>query len=447
MRGLIGRTGGGKTMTLVKELIKALLETERYCPTNLEELQVGRLNEYLQECREKEAKLHPSRAKPPVNLSQRLLVIPKSETRHFYRYRSGGLVLPVFEDLDARGKRLPLAEFNEKIEHYFDPVYSKREFSIGCEYFMSEAHRFFPARGFQEFERPMGFYSTQHRHLDDNVWIESQFPAQIDSNFRELICEWYHVRNRGREVMGKFRQRPVFYWQMFYELPKGKVEAADSGEFKLDVVGIGSCYKTRGAISAMAGNTPEEQKKSKKFPWWALPAFLCLGIVLATVAIMYLPKLLEKGVAGVMSSVSGATKKGMEKGMKLPNGSLSTDSSKTLANLTQPAPVPAQSTQPNSSITAGLTVTGVATRGGQIIVQMSDGTRRWSDSSSMQFSDSVKFATPSSVMIDGVKYPITNGKRDLPRLPDPVTTPNLRNFPTLGGVFDSDGASFPSPRR
>jgi len=311
LRGIFGRTGGGKTLTLVSKLIWTLLETERMCVTNLQELNLARLNEYLQECREKEAKKHPSRARPPVDLDKRLLVIRKLDTRHFYRFRAGGLVLPEVNDKDKQGKPIGVDAFNEMMENYFDVVYTRKEWAIGVDYFMSECHRFFPARQYQEFAKPMGFYATQHRHLDDNAWLESQFPGQIDSNFRELVVEWYHVRNHGREVMGMFRQRAVFSWRMYYELPKGKAEPDDKGEFRLDAAGVASCYKTRGAISALANDKPEEQPKSKKLPFWCLPLFIIAGLVLAGCGLAMVPKIVEKGIGAVLGGVNAGAQKGL----------------------------------------------------------------------------------------------------------------------------------------
>lgn len=450
LRGLFGRTGGGKTMTLMRELIKVLLETERFCVTNLQEIQLGPLNEYLQKCRAEEAKKHPSRARPPVDLDKRLLIIPKQETRHFYRYRSGGLVLPIFEDVDKTGKRKPLEQFNVDIEAYFAPVWSKIEYAKGVEYFMSECHRFFPAREYQNFARPMNFWATQNRHFDDNCWIESQFPMQIDSNFRELAVEWYHVRNHGREVMGWFKQRSVFSWRMYYALPKSeKDEPADKGEFKLDAAGVGSTYKTRGAVSALAESSPETPPKNKKLPFWALPVMVVVGIVLAGCALAVMPKLAQVGIAKAVGSVSGAASQGMKEGLGVAVAPR-VAAPPMAAGPAQAMPL-AESRVHHAALRAEPKPTGWArTADGRVFVSMSDGSRRWFAPRYAQYSDKIGAITPVFVELDGVKtYLAPQPERPRPLVPNqPTITP--MSSPALPAVtFEAprldDPASDPEP--
>lgn len=409
IRGLYGRTGGGKTLTLVNKLVLALLHTERTQCTNLEEIVLPRLNEYLQERREAENKKHPARALPPVDLDKRLIIIPKQETRHFFRYRSGGLILPVFQEADPKtGKRISLEEFNERIEQYWAKIWERQEWCRGVDYYMSECHRFFPAREYQAFARTMGFWATQNRHFDDNAWIESQFPMQIDANFRELAVEWFHVRNHGREVMGMFRKRAVFSWRMFYEMPKSdKVAPDDKGEFRLDAAGVASCYKTRGAVkSALADMSPEEPPKNRKLPFWMFPAAIIGLILIVGIGIMFLPLLAQKGIAVAVSSAAGAAEAGVAEGLGLnaapaPRRSMSGPALATPDHPPGIAPaaiaVPASPEAPRP--------VGWVRRAGQIFVVMSDGTRRWYSHDQPGAADFQRLSiTPSVVEIDGQRH-------------------------------------------
>lgn len=413
LRGIFGHTGGGKTMTLVGKLIWTLLNTDRYCVTNLQELDLPRLNEYLQEEQDRLKKKFPSRTYHPIRLTERLLVIPKSETRQFYRYRSGGLVLPEFREVTADGKKIPLAQFNAEIEPYFNQVYARAETSRGVEYFMSECHRFFPAREFQTFERTMNFYATQHRHLDDNAWIESQFPGQIDSNFRALIVEWYHIRNHYRESFGMFKKRGEFVWRMYYELPKGKVEHADKGSFKLDVKGVASCYKTRGAISAMADTGAEHQPKSKKLPFWVLPVLVVAVLWGFGALIAAAPKIAEKGMASVMGGfMAGASKSGPAAASGVvPAVPKATEPAPVHVQDAPAAPVPAGPAAARSSapliggFDPDIYVRGILVGNGRVNVVLSDGTVMTEDDPELQR------VTRNSVYVSGRKLP----RREIPR--------------------------------
>ena len=371
LRGLIGDTGGGKTMTLVKKLIETLLNTERFCVTNLQELNLARLNEYLQEEQARLAKKYPHRRYKPVLLDDRLLVIPKQDTRWFYRFRPEGLVLPQFSELGKDGKKIPLDEFNAKIEPYFEPATQKR----GVEYFMSECHRFFPAREFVNFARTMNFYSTQHRHLDDNVWLETQFPMQIDSNLRELVVEWYHIRNQYRESFGMFRKPGRFCWRMFYDLPKGSKDVPDDkGEFKLDVAGVASCYKTRGAVNSALADTPEEQPKSKKLPFWALPAAVVVGIMLAGCVVAMIPKVAQKGVAALLGGAAkGAAEVVPAAAEKSPTRQIvDTPKPDKISEVSENPPMRIVRSQPSPD-RSQVRVRGYAVRGGRVNVSLSNG--------------------------------------------------------------------------
>lgn len=410
IRGIFGKTGGGKTLTLVEQLIQTLLHTERTVATNLEELLIPRLNEYLQERQDEQKRKHPARPVHPVDLSRRLVVIPKAETRHFYRYRSGGLVLPPFQEADANGKKIPLDEFNAKIEPYFLPIWNTPQTLVGVDYFLSECHRYFPAREFQQFGRVVNFWATQNRHFDDNAWLESQFPAQIDSNFRELAVEWYHVRNRGNEVFGRFRQRAGIQWRMYYDLPRrDNVQPDDDGEKQIDVKGVASCYKTRGAVSsAMADSSTETKPKNNKLPFWVFPALVFAGIILIGIGIMYVPVLARKGVSAAVGSMANATAGGVEDALASSAPGQPPRDRKAQAQSQVHDVQASSSVQPSPALVGNrerelLYPLSVTRRGLTALVTLSDGTRRWYDPRYPAQSDGIEAITPAYVQIDGEK--------------------------------------------
>lgn len=295
IRFVIGLPGAGKTMFCVSKILDELVYTERFVVTNLQELRLDKIGEYL-------AKRCPDRA---IDLDRRLLVIPKTETFQFFRFRSGGLELPPPPD-----SKMKLEQFYAAMEGYFAPVGQKPEWGLPVSYFLSEAHEFFPAKDWQDIGRAVKFYASKHRHLHDEVVVETQFPEQVEPNFRRLAQEFHHLQNHYKMSFGPFANRGRFERKVYLGFPLPRV-ATETASYTLDVEGVGSCYHTTGALGIMnRGAEASGFGRKRKLPWWSLWAFAALGVVAAVGVVWLMPKM----IAGGMNKLVEGTSEGMAKG-------------------------------------------------------------------------------------------------------------------------------------
>lgn len=436
LRGIFGKTGGGKTYTLVSKIIETLLYSERTVVTNLTELELENLAQYLHDRQHAEKLKHPARVIYPIDLNTRLIIIQKPDTREFYRYRSGGLVLPKFTGIDpATRKKYHVDDIDRALEIYFGEIYKNPKHAKGVDYFLTECHRHFKARDTLSFSSVLNFWATQNRHFDDNGWIESQFAAQIDMNLRELCVEWYHFRNYGNEVSGMFKNRAVIEWRMYYSLPKSERDPSfDKGQFKLDIKGICTCYKTRGAVaSGMVDNSPDTKPKNKKLPFWLLPVGVVLAIFLVGGVIAILPFVAQKGLTSLTSGFTGATKTALSPGAT-PAGALSAPQPKPVED-NQPArvslpPPPKPERSVSQSSESGLKPTGWVKSGRVLIVTLSDGSRRWFSRDHLALSDPIRAVTPSYVDFNGERLYFVNEPRPFsPALSAPAFSAPVQSLP------------------
>jgi len=361
-----GLPGNGKTLFLVNEIIRKLVETDRFVVTTCTEIKVARLQEYIFE-------RYPNF---PGNVTQRLHFIEKADTTEFYRYR-GKLTLPPFVPLPRTA-----SEKEKDAAHaaYFAQITDPR----GVDYYLTEAHRHFKADTWSDMSDLIMFYFTQHRHLDDNVMIETQLAKQVVIQLRDLADECIYIQNHYRQRFGWFQKPGCFYVRRYYSVPKtlGAGEPYATGKFYLDVKGVASCYNTRGAVVEGTGGTEQEVRK-KGLPLWSLFAASAAAVVLVCAAIWYIPKLAVLGLGKLVGHMSDTAQTALKDGLHLePNAPLT-----TRPNEGKPAAVPAvagdrlvgsPTGRPpgRDDHEKGLFVTGMLWKGGEFIIIMSDGTRR-----------------------------------------------------------------------
>jgi RNase P/RNase MRP subunit p29 len=126
---LIGLPGDGKTLYSMQMIIRELVFSERKIVTNIEEIELGRLGEYI------EQKYPDAR----IDLDQRLKIIPKALTQDFFRHRAGDLVLPEVPQNGRDGKRFLREDFLKLMVDYFLPVAQTPETMTPVTYFLDEA--------------------------------------------------------------------------------------------------------------------------------------------------------------------------------------------------------------------------------------------------------------------------------------------------------------------
>ncbi|MBI5769097.1 MAG: hypothetical protein HZA93_14990 [Verrucomicrobia bacterium] len=296
-----GRPGAGKSYNACREMVAELVTTKRIVVTNLTELDLGRLQEMLD-------RDFPALG---VDVTKRVRVIQKDASRHFYRFR-GPVDLEVLDPQLTAKTAAPGAR-DKALEVYFGAEAARA--GVGVTYFIDEAHRHFPATEWAELGPVLMFYFTQHRHLDDNVYLLSQAPEQIASPLRRLVQECRLYTNRYRQSFLYWKKPGGFEWHAYYSCADMMATRGefDKGVVRLEPEKFGRLYSTRGAL----GNdrlAPEQAKPTKKLPFWTLPAAVVAAVALFGVLAWQSPKVIEaagKSAFGALGSgVKAAAKEG-----------------------------------------------------------------------------------------------------------------------------------------
>lgn len=399
IRMVIGLPGGGKTYYMVTKIIEELRYTERFIVTNCEELDLPRIREYLQE-------VDPDR-EIPIDLDERLLVIPKEETFRFYRHRSGGLVLPMPREANAEGRRLKREEFLAGMVDYFLPTQEKPAWSKPVSYFIVEAHDYFNAQDWQEVGRAAQYYATKHRHLHDEIILETQLVEQCDASMRRLVEQTHEIENHYNRSFGMFANRGCFKRRVYFKQKGPASIPYETTEFKLDPKGIGSCYHTTGALGMMdRGKEAKGFGRVRKLPWWTLWIGAAAAMALVFLVIATVPKL----IGGFLGSIVSGTTEGMRSQLQA-----GAQPGKPLPPNRQPEPlvdwtkVPgtavhrAPDTKPAAPIASDVLVTGILQQGARITITLSDG-RVFTEQDVELGPDSGSRVDRHSVTIAGVRY-------------------------------------------
>lgn len=259
-----GLPGSGKSLSLVRDIYWKLVYSKRMVGTTLTELDKGKLSEYI-------AKKHPGEN---YDIENRLFFIPKSDTSTFYRYRG----TKTFDKPPAIPKTASREESDRICEKYFEQYKGLQ----GVDYFLTEAHRHFKADTWSDMSDIVMFYASQHRHLDDNVCVETQVPKMVVVQFRDLAEICVEMQNHYRQRFGHFQKIGRFVAVYYYGVPKPgtKGEVSHKTTFFLDKAGLASCYATRGAITGVGGATPETDTVKKGLPFWTIPVLGIVALVL-----------------------------------------------------------------------------------------------------------------------------------------------------------------------
>jgi len=345
VRFIVGLPGHGKSLFMVRRIAQTLLETNRVVVTTLTEIDRAALYQYLQK----------KNGDVDLGVHRRLFFIDKKDTSEFYRYR-GAYTLgpsPQFpKNADARMVDVALTQF-----------FAEASTSGGVDYFITEAHRHFKADRWDTMSETVMYYCTQHRHFDDNVWVETQLPKQVVVQLRDLCDECVEMRNFYRERFGWFKKPGCFRAIWYYSVPKqgSKAEPFLRETFLLDKDGIAACYATRGAI--VGTGQPETQPPKRGLPFWTMFAFAAVGVV----SIPVILTMLFKGVNAGMASAFGAGKKAMEEKVGVKKEE---PKPKTVTVNGQEKEIP---TSGSIDVTA-VTIDGMVNANGKTIFYFSDGT-------------------------------------------------------------------------
>jgi hypothetical protein len=300
---ITGMPGDGKTLFAVTQILKILIETERFVVTNIK-LNRARIHEYVTAEREKR--------KEPRGfvLDDRLMMIEDGQAFEFYRFRAGMVLINGSPDMDIEegGKRLPKKEHDAIMLANFKVLKRIKRARVGVDYFIDEVHEIFPSREWDKGGRGVLYYASKHRHLHDEIYLITQQIDQVEKQLRNLASETIMVRNYIRRNVGWIKMRPKFVCRFFYGIPTPQAKPFQTTDMFLDIEGAASCYKTTGALGVH--EAPEKIKNKGFLPWWTLVVggvAIVLLVIAAFTGLPYLGGHLAAGmVGGVQKKVSAA---------------------------------------------------------------------------------------------------------------------------------------------
>lgn len=361
---ITSKPGEGKSYHGTEEMVdRVLSENLGYVSTNTP-LVLGNVHERV-------AKYRWDKYRDKTwKLDENLKVMDDSDVYEFYRFRSAGHVLPWSPDHDSKdtpSERMPKPEFNETMKKTFLQMKAREAYCRPVFYFIDEAHDFFDSREWAHCGRAVLFYATKHRHLHDQVYLITQVPGNLEKRLRSLVSETRICRNQIHRSVGPFKMRPVFKVFYFYgcaDPDKTKLSGAFRTQtVNLDVKGIGSCYKTVGALGVQS--KPEPVKNKGRLPWWTLPVGGALALVVVFFALFFSPKL-ASGFATKMATAGKKAQTAVQPGANLASSHLPPKNEKINESAKTQSPPPAAVTT--------VTLEGYAVApDGRIRVLLSDG--------------------------------------------------------------------------
>jgi hypothetical protein len=278
---ITGMPGDGKSLLGTKLMIDDIADGNAFVVTNVP-VKLPELRAYVV------AKRGPDG--DPFDLDASLKVLKKDEVFEFYRFRSGGLVLPESPDrrpgLGGRNnasERMDRDQFIRTMDSAFELILGQKEYQRPVHFYIDEVHNFFSSRDWATNGRSTLYYASQHRHLHDNVWLMTQVMENVEKQLRSLVSETHRTRNFLRRSVGPFRMRPRFLVKSYYGVPSGREQPFHTQSFALDAAGVAGCYETTGALGV---HKAAEKVKNKGFlPWWSLPVG-GIGVVAALALIV-----------------------------------------------------------------------------------------------------------------------------------------------------------------
>lgn len=384
---ITGMPGDGKTMFAVAQIIKRLVETERYVVTNIA-LNRAELHAHVSKLREARYKRQAATedgfevsATPTFSLDERLCQITDQEAYEFFRFRSGGHLLPSSPDmsLEDGGRKMPKKEHDVLMRENFRSMRAAGDAACKpCDYFIDEVHEIFPSREWDKGGRGILYYASKHRHLHDEIFLITQQIDQVEKQLRNLASETIVCRNHIRRNVGIWKAEACFKLKFFYGLPGGpNAKPFMEPKMKLDLAGTAKCYKTTGALGVH--DKPEAVQNKGILPYWTMWAAGALAVAVLVAGFVGLPyagAMVSKRIVGSASAEAakiipgGAAKEGDKSA-----GSPAVEKVAAVvgeATRAEKAPSAAKARDVTAPV-PGVTVRGYVVRGGRVNVMLSDG--------------------------------------------------------------------------
>jgi len=254
-----GPGGAGKSLYQLTEiLIPQLRETKRNIITNLP-LNLGRLNEYLEQ-------KYPGENLRPL---ERIRVLTTKECGTFWRIRG-----PLKWTLGTH-----------PVNCYACPDMVEDVSPYGVCYIIDEAGDVgFSAVAWAEnigrssrAVECLHYLDQQRKHSDDSFFsTNGRAPGAIAKGFRDKAHFFIKLKNNRLAILGPFRGSDDFRWEKYTmePTPSNGAEPVAAGKFVLDAKGSASCYRTQDG-NGVQGNGADIGARAKGWSiYWVFPIFI-----------------------------------------------------------------------------------------------------------------------------------------------------------------------------
>jgi Zonular occludens toxin (Zot) len=154
--------------------------------------------------------------------------------------------------------------------------------SGGVLYVVDEAWKFYSSRSWQKTGEGALFYSAQHRHFGDDVFIVTQHTKQIDPAIQRVAQDFWVVKNHSKMSIGIFRQPDIFSVAIYDQAPTGaQMEPMTRKVFTLDKKGLAQTYDTSSGVGLTGRFAADVGGRKKGLPWWGIIVVIIgIGLVL-----------------------------------------------------------------------------------------------------------------------------------------------------------------------
>lgn len=293
---LTGKPGDGKSMYGTLLILNCLVEGEAFVVTNIP-LKAPDVCAYVAKIRRQK---NDDRS---FSFDDSVRVLKDEEVYEFYRRRSGGLVLNASPDFECEPRdRMDRPAFVAAMKVEFMRIKQNPDWMLPVWYFIDEAHNYFSAREWASAGRGMLYYSSQHRHLHDQIFFITQVVDNVEKQLRGLASELHRIRNHMRRSMGPFKLRPCFKVHKFYGVPSDQAPGSpyDVNTLYLDPSGVAGCYHTVGALGVQS--KPEKVTNAGRLPWWSIWLVGCAGVAVIALGFIVVPAMAGKTASKLLTS-------------------------------------------------------------------------------------------------------------------------------------------------
>jgi len=182
------------------------------------------------------------------------------------------------------------------------------------DFYIDEAHLFWPVRDFRLTGPTLLSYLSQHRKFGDNVLFITQDEEQVDKALRRLTEEYLVSVNLGKRRVWGFRgPKGQFVMRVYFKQPNSLSKPSETFTYTFDK-DVAECYDTSVGVGIASGMSDAGKKEKGLSPVFAVAAVLCLAVAVFFV-IKTGPGMLTSGIL----SIAGAGGKKVAQTMGVTN--------------------------------------------------------------------------------------------------------------------------------